>query len=212
MKLIVRCSELKSLMTKSRTKSDPLSQTTKSWLQNKAKEAFYGYRSSFESKYTSKGIDVEDDAITMLSGVYFDTYLKNQERFTNEWLTGEPDVITDTMIRDVKSSWSLETFPAFYEDAVKEVKKSGYDWQVRGYMLLCDKDKASVDYCMMTTPAQYLNDWDNMDIHHVEHIDPLKRITSVEVLRDKELEQQMKAQYELANAYYLTLVKELESK
>ena len=127
-------------------------------------------------------------------------------------MTGEADIVTDNEIIDVKTSWSLETFPVFQEDADAAVKKSGYDWQLRGYMLLWNKPQASIRYCMVSTPEALLKDWDDRSIHKVDHIDPARRVTTVTIERDKDIELKMLERYEVANKYYQMYLNELKAK
>lgn len=220
--LIVRCSELKQLMTKSRSKSDPLSATTKTWLKDKVKEEFIGFRKVLDTPAINKGIELELEAIDLLSGFHFKSYKKHEGRITNDWLTGECDILHEA-IHDIKCSWSWETFPMFQQDADDAVKKAGYDWQMRGYMMLYDRPEAFVHYCMMDTPEHLLKPWevDNMNehvnmynktIHSASWADSDKRIKTVKIERDQDMEEQMKAQYDLANEYWLSLWEEIESK
>jgi hypothetical protein len=219
--LIVRCSELKKLMTKPRSKTEEISATTKTWLKDKVKQEVFGYNIELNTKPVLKGIHCEDESIELLNSVVFAQHKKNTERRTNDWLTGEPDIISVATIEDIKSSWSLETFPAFQEDADKAVKDAGYDWQLRGYMLLFDKPEARIRYCMISTPVKLdiegedvylLKDWDNISTHKVDHIEPQLRISTVDIKRDKELEVEMKERYDIANKYYQMYWKELSNK
>ena len=59
----IRASASGKLMTKPRLKSEVLSKTTKSYLQEWTKEQIYGVRKSIKSKYLDKGNQVEDAAI-----------------------------------------------------------------------------------------------------------------------------------------------------
>lgn len=210
--LKVRCSSLHKLMTNPRGKTEEISATTKTWLKELVKEEFYGYKKQLDTPAITKGIDYEFKSIELLNDATFNTFKKNEERKDNGWLTGEPDIIAISSIEDVKSSWSLETFPAFQEDADAAVKKSGYDWQLRGYMMLFNKPQASIRYCMISTPESLLKDWDDRAIHKVDHIDPKDRITTVTIERDKDLEAKMEERYEVANKYYQQYWNELKNK
>ena len=64
-KLKIRASSMKLLMTKSRSKSDPLSETTKSYLMKLAKEDIYDYREEITSKQMTKGTDCEQQSIDL---------------------------------------------------------------------------------------------------------------------------------------------------
>jgi hypothetical protein len=210
--LIVRCSSLSKIMTKPRSKSEEISATTKSYLKELAKEQFYGYQKQLDTPAIKKGLMMEQESINLLNSVTFSSHKKNTERKCSTWLTGEADIVTKDTIIDIKSSWSLETFPAFQEDAKEAIKKAGYEWQLRGYMMLWEKPKAQITYCMVSTPETFLNDWDNWKIHEVDHLEGGSRITTVEIERDEEKEKEIIARYEIANKYYQKYINELKNK
>jgi hypothetical protein len=211
--LIVRCSQLSKLMTKGRG-SSALGETTKSYVKQVAKENFYGIRPQLSGKYLDKGNMNEDHAIEMINQLRFKNYQKNTVRKNNGWLSGECDVLdqANNHIIDTKCSWSFDTFPCFVDDAEKSVKKSGYDWQQRGYMMLWDCDSAEIAYCLTTTPEELLSLYDDPKIHKVDHIDLELRMTFVHLTRDKSLEEEIKAQYDIANTYYKECLLELKTK
>lgn len=210
--LMIRCSSLHKIMTKSRSKSSPLSETTKTYVQEQAKENFYGIRVKLESKYFDKGNRNENLAIEMVNQIRFKEYTKNEVRKTESWLTGECDVEAKDSIIDVKCSWSFDSFPCYESEALKIMKRSGYDWQVRGYMYLYDKPTAEVIWCMTSTPSDLMTAYDDPAIHKVDHIDPERRMTAVKVDRDPALEELMITQYNLANEYYKQCILELQNK
>ena len=113
-------------MTASRTKSEVLSETTKTYIRGLAKQDFYGYNVELNNKYINKGIMQENDSIALLNTVSFTSMVKNTERLNNEWLTGEADIVLDDQIIDIKTSWSLETFPATSEEGINK----DYEWQL----------------------------------------------------------------------------------
>ena len=204
-----RASQLGKLMTSSRTKGEALGQTAKSYIIEKAKEDFYDYKVELTNKYLMKGIHQEQDSIDLLNAVRFESYKKNEKREENEWLTGSCDIITDELIIDVKTSWSLETFPATnYE--LKDL--SLYEWQGRAYMCLYDMPTFELSYVMVSTADDLLSDYDSYAIHKVDHIDPAKRITSIRFERDKELEIQMAVRLIEATQFYKEVINQLENK
>lgn len=205
--MIFRCSSLAKLMTNPRNKSESLSETAKSYIKQLAKENFYGYTSKIETKQMRKGTEYEMESIALVNSVWFGSnFVKNQLRETQGYLSGHPDIITDDSIIDIKTSWSLETFPALPEDA------DSYEWQVRGYMHLFNKPRASVIFCMIDTDDELLSDWDNRDIHKVSHIDPTKRITVVNYERDGVLEELMLSRLRDASEYYSQYMQQLNNK
>lgn len=210
--LKVRCSELHKIMTKSRSKSSPISEGTKTYVMQKAKEEYFGIKPFFSNKYTEKGIANEPIGIEMVNQVRFMDFVKNEERIDLDWLTGECDINGDERIIDIKCSWSFDTFPVYQEEADKAVKKSGYDWQLRGYMLLYNKPMGEVIYCLTTTPKDLLRFGDDAEFHNVDSVPIEDRMTCVKVAREKEKEEEMYAQYLLANEYYKECMAELETK
>ena len=185
----IRCSSLGKIMGKPRKKTETLSQTCKTYLKELVKEELFMFRSSIDSKYLTKGIDMEDTSIDLYNEVHSTLYLKNTERLSNDFIQGECDINAEDKIIDIKSSWSLETFPAAPQDI--DVAKTGYEWQLRGYMWLYGKPKAELAYCMVNTPDYLLKDWDNLDIHKVDKWDAVLRVTTIGFERDEELEQQI---------------------
>jgi len=212
MELKVRCSELSNLMTKGRSKAEPLGETAKSYIQEKAKCDFYGLKPILENKYLSKGIANEQIGIDLVNQVRFMDFVKNTERIDVGWLTGECDINAEDRIIDIKCSWSFDTFPAYEEEAQKSVKKAGYDWQMRGYMMLYNKEVAEVIYCLTSTPDLLLTSWDDLTMHKVDHIEAEKRITAVRIERDLEIEEEIKKQYQIGNEYYKECINQLTTK
>ena len=204
-----RASQLGKLMTSSRTKGEALSQTAKSYIIQKAKEDFFEYKTELTNKYVLKGIHQEQDSIDLLNAVRFESYKKYEHRAENEWLTGSCDIITEEIIIDVKTSWSLETFPATsYE--LKDL--SEYEWQGRAYMWLYDRPRFELCYVMVSTADDILSDYDSYALHKVDHIDPAKRITSITFERDKELEIQMAEKLIAATEFYKEVLTQLTNK
>jgi 5-methylcytosine-specific restriction endonuclease McrBC regulatory subunit McrC len=156
-----------------------------------------------------KGKDWEEESIALVNQVRGTFYVKNKERFENEFLTGEPDIILDNMVIDVKTSWSLETFPATPDEGMNK----DYMWQLMGYCWLLNKSDAELIYCMIDTDDTLLNDWDNRFIHKVSHIDPAKRITVLRFTFFGEHHiDQMKEKLIAANEYYSQYINELNNK
>jgi len=202
-------SALGKLMTAPKLKSEQLSETAKSEIRRIAKEQFFGFSSSIITKPMLKGKDWEEESIALVNQVRGTFYVKNKERFENEFLTGEPDIILDNMIIDIKTPWSLETFPATPGEGINK----DYEWQLMGYCWLLNKSHAELIYCMIDTDDTLLNDWDNRFIHKVSHIDPAKRITVLryEFAGEHHIDQ-MKEKLTAANEYYSQYINELNNK
>lgn len=197
-----RASSLAEIMTDG--KKEELSAGAKTAIEKLAKEFVYGFDRSISSKYMDKGIQVEDRSIDLLNSVLFTSYTKNTDRRSNDWITGECDIFTGDKIIDIKSSWSLDTFPVL--DSQGDDKT--YEWQLRAYMWLWDVDKSAIAYCLVDTP-QNLIGYENRAYHEVEHINPELRVTFVEYERDKSLEEKIKVKVEAARLYYQEVVNKI---
>ena len=203
-----RPSQLGKLMTNPRNKSEVISETAKSEIRRIAKEDFFGYSSEIKTKPMIKGTDWEQDGIDLLNNVRFTKYTKNKLRVENEYMSGCCDILLDDLIIDIKSSWSLDTFPA----TPSEGESSDYEWQGRAYMWLYDRPEFELIYTMYTTPDELLTDWDNLSIHRVDHIPSHHRITVITYQRDEQYEDLIRERLIHCNEYYSQYVNELNSK
>lgn len=203
-----RASQIGKLMTSSRTKGEVLSQTAKSYINQIAKENFYGYKSEIKNRYLDKGINQELESLQLLNSVRFENFEKNSQRKENDLITGECDILTNDSIIDIKTSWSLDTFPELPED----IDSKEYEWQGRAYMMLYDRFEFELVFCMVSTWDEFLSPYDDRTLHQVDHIDPRKRITSITIERDLELENQMLERCQIATEYYIERMNKLNSK
>ena len=145
----IRASAAGKLMTKAKAKDAVLSQTAISFIEEYCTEQIYGIRKEINSKYLSKGIELEDEAIDKaIEWLDLPFAIKNTERFTNEYATGEPDLILPDEIIDIKCSWDAFTFPLFQ----KELENKDYFAQLQVYMWLTGKRKSRVVYVLLNTP------------------------------------------------------------
>lgn len=138
-----------------------LSETAKSYLKEVYMTYKYGKESlggSERSKYTIKGRSVEDQSIMMLSRIDGLPYDKNQERFTDAYLTGEPDIIVRdeqgnaVKVIDIKSSWDGASLLSNIGNPLNPL----YYWQVNGYMALTGATEAEVCYCLVNMPQEII--------------------------------------------------------
>lgn len=202
MTIKIRCSSLSKIMTEPKTKSEVLSVGAKTYVEELAKEFVYGFQRVVTSKEMEKGTLVEQHSIDLINDVFFTSYTKNTERRENEWLTGECDIyVPNTKIIDVKSPWSLATFPA----TVFAGQNKDYEWQGRGYMMLWDVDHFEINYCMVNTPDELIR-FEEPAMHYVDQIDPSLRVTRVPYERDKALEEKIKEKVEAAREYFNQVV------
>jgi len=206
--MLIRCSALRLAMTEARAKNAGLSETAKKVVEDEIRTLYFGVREKISNKAMQKGIDCEQQSIDLLNNVEFrlsKPYVKNSERKSNQWITGECDIYDaeSRTIRDIKTSWSIATYPLFADNA------NDYEWQMRGYMMLWDCDTAIVDYCLVDTP-EHLIGYEQRELHIVSHIDPEKRVKSFVFERDEQKEQRIKERCEQLQEYFELLKQRLK--
>lgn len=167
------------------------------------------------SKETEKGHLVEDDAIMFLMQQEFISAEKNTIRFNNDWITGEPDIISD-IIYDTKCPWTYWSMPYFKDDIESKSTDAGYDWQQLCYLWLLREndefepriiDEAQLKYILMPTPDKCLGRWDDFTLHidFVEQMNPLDRISTYSIKYDQSKIEMIKVKIEAARRYASTL-------
>lgn len=157
---LFRASSLPNIMINGRSKTDLLSETAKSYLRQLWILEVWG-REKFDTtnKYTEKGIMCEPDAMDLVKKVTKQAYFKNKERFNNEFITGEPDILIghgspEARVKDVKTSWSIWTFNNVDESSALK----SYYFQMLGYMWLTGSKLCDLIYCLVNTPEEIMND------------------------------------------------------
>lgn len=156
-----RCSGLKNLMVSSRSKTDPLSETTKTYLREIwIKETYDREKLDRANKYTIKGVMVEPDSMDLVAQVTGITYFKNSKQLENDFIKGTPDIVCKDVeknpdcIKDTKSSWDIFTFAKVDEKQAR----SDYYYQMLGYMWLTGASRAELLYCLVNTPEPIIAD------------------------------------------------------
>jgi len=159
-----RASALGKLMTSPRSKSETLSQTTKSYLEEWVKEQIYGVKKQINSKYLQKGLALEDQAIEFYSvAMDKDFMIKNLDHFEDDFFTGTPDCMHEGIVYDFKTSWDCFTFPLFDQEP-----DMGYYYQLQVYMHLTGLRKAKLVYTLQDTP-DYLTHEEPVSYAHVDN-------------------------------------------
>ena len=220
-KLTEKQAELRDALLLKRDAKPELSKGAESYVCELWLENNYGIKQNICNKYIDKGNEVEDLSIELVESMMDKGRLfKNEEYFKNDYVHGVPDVITNTHIIDVKSSWSASTFP-FFE---KELTNKNYEWQLKAYMWLTNIHKAYLSYCLVPTPEHLIQDeirrisWKRGEIdvtdetedevrefHNLDKIPIWERVKSFEVILTGEDIKKMKDKVTLAREYYNTL-------
>lgn len=218
----IRCSSLGKLMTASRSKTEQLSKTAQSYIQELVLEHKYGIKKEWSSRYTDKGNECEEDSITLANEVLNVGFIyKNEEHFQNDYITGTPDVNTNEVLLDIKTSFDGTTFP-FFED---EIPNKDYYYQLQGYMWLTGKEESLLVYCLTNTPFEIVESevrrahWNQYQIeeseeirhyveakHNFDHIPLEKRVKVFKIQKDESVIEAIKEKIELAREYYNKII------
>ena len=203
-----RCSSLGKLMTEPRSKSEgPLSVGAKTYIRELAAQEIFGVDFVVSSKAMEKGIEAEGDSIDLLNSVRGLSLVKNTERRSNDFITGECDLFDASARRghDIKTSWSIATFPITIADCEDKL----YEFQMRGYMALWDAEEWEVDYCLVDTPERLIA-FEPMDLHVVSHLPEWMRVTTWTIKRDLEKEAAIFEKVKAANEYMNLVLQEFD--
>lgn len=193
-----------------------LSAGAKTLVKDKVRKAKHNAPHKFSgSKETEKGHLVEDDAILFLMQQEFISAEKNTIRFNNDWITGEPDIISD-IVYDTKCPWTYWSMPYFKDDIESKSLDAGYDWQQLCYLWLLREnnefeskiiDEAQLKYILMPTPNKCLGKWDDFTLHidFVESMNPADRISTYSIKWDASKIEMIKTKITAARNYAETL-------
>lgn len=215
---IARASQIGKLMVNDRS-GKKIGETAMSELKKIVLFDKYGIKTDISSKYTDKGIQNEKIAIKMMSDSngWFDVHADAEKiRFANEWITGEPDVNSKTILADAKCSFDATTFPFFESTCTNKI----YFYQLQSYMWLTGKTESFLCYCLTNQPEQMILDeinravwrglanpkFENMDQSEIEiimdqhvrsqwtfdHIPLEKRVKTFKIERDDDVIELMK--------------------
>lgn len=151
---IFRCSSLDKLMSGATTPGE----TCISTIRELAYLNKYGIRKRFSNKSMEKGIQNEpmslEIAARVLGWYEFDKDAPKVRRY-DDFLTGETDFESELRIADVKSSFDHLSFPD-HSKVIKNVPD--YEWQMRGYMRIYEREQISLVYVLTPIPEQMLQD------------------------------------------------------
>ena len=224
-KLTDKQAQLRDTLELKRDAKPELSTGGKTYVRELALEDKFGIKLSISNKYVEKGnlqehISIELAENMLDCGVLF----KNEEYFSNKFVHGTPDVITDEVIIDVKTSWSKETYFKHYFE--NEIDNRIYEWQLKAYMWLTGKTTSYLAYCLVPTDEGLIVDdirrtsWNRgegaevseatelevREYHSVDNIPVWSRVKSFKVELTGEDIKQMKEKVELAREYYNEII------
>lgn len=206
--LLFRCSSVGRLMAEPKSKSEVLSVGAKTYVRELAAQAIFGVDFEVTSKQFEKGIECEGEGIALFNRVYGRALAKNDERRTDEFLTGESDCPDEDEVVDIKVAWSVATFPLSEED-IADTQRKMYEFQLRAYCRLWDKPRGRIAYCLVDTPERLIG-FEPLSLHVVRHIPEHLRVTTWTVDRDAASEARMIEKITAAREYYAQVVSEFD--
>lgn len=213
----IRASACGQIMTNNKAGTG-MGETAKTYCENWVKEQLYARRKEFTSKYTDKGNEVEASSIEYVSEqLGWGLVTKNELHFTDEWMTGTPDIILADSVEDIKNSWDCFTFPLFDT----EIPEKKYYWQGQVYMALTGKQTFRLVYTLMNAPEHLIEqearrsaDWQEVEAELYDAVrdrmtyDELSsdlRIKRFDILRNEEDIARIRTRVEQCRAYIQTL-------
>lgn len=215
--LKIRCSSLGAIMTEPQKKTETLSETCKTelrkiWIWNTFRKV-----NDITSKFIEKGLENEEQALTMITEHDGLLYFKNEKTLENDFIKGTPDIIHNSWIIDTKVSWDIFTF------AAAKLTKA-YEYQLRGYMALTGVKSARLVYVLTDTPEKMILDevrrqsWKMGMIDVPQEFEDMiranmtydnvpkeMRVKIFEVQHDEQIEQSIYDRVKLCREYYKTI-------
>ena len=165
-----------------------LSEGAKTLIEESIDEQIYKYKTSFSTKETMKGTDVEDDSIEVYNRIFFTSHHKMMEfddhhSLSYGCMSGHPDIVDceRNKVIDIKSPWSKKTFPK------RPPNKSVYEWQVKAYLYMLTKKTGDmwrdgeIAYVLVNTPEGLIPDHEDDSLHYMDDINDALRSTIVKV-------------------------------
>ena len=160
-KILFRCSGTGALMTEPKLKSDKdagnLSETAKTFVQDKWLFDTFGFAESIKNQYMDKGNECEQDSMDLVTQVLEGGFRSRYNtKLQNDYVIGTPDIVLQDCVEDIKTSWNLKTF--FNAELSKM-----YFAQAQCYMWLTGKEKYRLIYSLVPTPqSMVLNECEKL--------------------------------------------------
>jgi len=153
----IHCSSLGKILTNPKSKADieanNLSATAKSHLIEVYARELYDFRKELNNKFVIKGNEVEQEGIDTLSLYLRLPMEKNEEVFSSQYLVGTPDIVTNNLVIDLKSSYDWITLLSNIPSELDPM----YVAQVNGYLDLLGYDTGYIAYVLLDTPESIRN-------------------------------------------------------
>lgn len=196
--ILFRCSSLGYLLTNPRTKTETLSETTKTHCIDVFGSWYYGRREEIFNKYLTKGNAVEEDSITLVSVLTKKMLRKNEQWFYNDYVSGTPDCLpSPDEVEDIKSAWSWHTFAR----GRKEINPM-HEAQLQGYMWLTGARVGRIRLCLVNaTPELIIGEFRKLSYVNLSDDDYqlAKKQTEINMIFDAALFKKHYPDYQFVN-------------
>lgn len=233
---LVRASQVGGLMTKGRGKEE-WGATALQVIKDAVLFNEYGVDKFVTSKHIEKGIINEAESLEMVKRVtgWALDLDKPKQRLVNNWVIGEPDVLCNGHLIDVKNSWDGTTFPWFDT----EVANNSYYYQLQTYMWLSGYKSSYLIYTLTSAPEHMVfkegerlaynlhplpkyigKSFDEMlEIGEklarqqlvFDHIDESRRVKMFKIERNDDVIEQIRLRVEAGREIYDTYLKQLKT-
>lgn len=193
-KFKIRASALSEIMSEPKVKSDILSVSCKTHLNNWVDENIFKRKKDVKTWAMQKGTEKETEALIIVNKFLGTKLKKDSRHFENDYSTGHIDIDhkEERTVYDIKICETFSTFPRF-----KEKLEKNYYWQMQGYMDFVGYDKAIVIKVLVNSPiwqikqlikSSYfglLNKYgETNQVMEAEHMEDIKNIFSQHVFDD----------------------------
>lgn len=178
-------------------KKPELPQGAKTYVENWYNYHKYNDESEVYSKYLEKGKNMELEALEVVADRFNLGFLaKNEQRFSCEFMDGEPDALITKAVFDTKCSYDSKTF----KDVVDCGElNSDYEWQMQGYLHLTGRKIGFVCYVLLNTEKY------DLEVISYDHIPIEERYFHFRVDYDpnriKQIEERVRMCREYLNEY-----------
>lgn len=189
---LIRASQIGNLMTNDRS-GKQMGETAKKAILEAVLFNKYGIEpKEISSKFIEKGnINEKPNIETATRVLKWENVEINEtkKRLFNDYVTGEPDVLTKKVLADIKTSWDASTFPFLEKDCPNKT----YFYQMQVYLWLTGFEEAELVYVLSNTPENLIYDevrkavWKNLT--NPEYYD--KTETEIENIIETKIRAQM---------------------
>lgn len=149
-----KASRVKALQRKLKGE-DELSPGIMNHLDDVFRSQFWKRHRHLANKYLEKGLLTEQEILDLASKADNDFYVKNGDRFSNDFIEGEWDNYS-VKVRDTKSNYDLKTFDEAELTKLYKYQLKGYSWLVKDKYNLDFYPESELVYGLVNNPLHHI--------------------------------------------------------